>query len=166
MPNQCYDRFEKIVKCGISVKKAPVMLMDRVKSSLNKAVRTFINILPIVLGMLLLTSWVITVMPDEISTTVFSGHSVPDALLGASIGSIAAGHPLVSYLLGGELLATGVSLFAVTALIVSWVTVGIVQLPAEALLLGKRFAIYRNLISFVSAVAVAFLMVLTLRLMG
>ena len=27
-----------------------------------------------------------------------------DALIGASIGSVAAGHPLASYLLGGELL--------------------------------------------------------------
>ena len=148
------------------VNKGVVMRIDKVKGSLNKATGTFVNILPIILGMLLLTSWVMTVMPDEIITALFSGHGVPDALLGASIGSIAAGHPVVSYVLGGELLTAGVSLIAVTALIVSWVTVGVVQLPAEALLLGKRFAIYRNLISFVSALAVALLVVFTLRLIG
>ncbi len=142
------------------------MLIDRIKGSLNKAIWTFINILPIILGMLLLTSWAVTFIPDEISTTLFSGHNVSDVLLGAGIGSVAAGHPVVSYVLGGELLAAGVSLLAVTALIVSWVTVGVVQLPAEALLLGKRFAIYRNLISFVSAVVVAFLVVFSLRLIG
>ncbi len=140
------------------------MLIDRIKGSLNKAVRTFINVLPILLGMLLLTSWAMTIVQDKVSITVFTGHGSLDAFLGASIGSIAAGHPVASYVLGGELLAAGASLFAVTALIVSWVTVGIVQLPAEALLLGKRFAIYRNLISFVSALAVAFLVVFTLRL--
>jgi DNA-binding response OmpR family regulator len=48
--------------------------------------------------------------------------------------------------LGGELLAKGISLVAVTALLVSWVTVGSVQLPAEALMLGSRFALYRNLL--------------------
>lgn len=142
------------------------MLMDRVKSSLNNAIRTFINVFPIILGMLLLTSWVMTVMPEEIATTLFSGHNVPDVIIGASIGGIAAGHPVVSYVLGGELLSAGVSLFAVTALIVSWVTVGVVQIPAEALLLGKRFAIYRNLINFVLAVIVAFLVVFSLRLIG
>jgi len=63
----------------------------------------------------------------------------------AILGSLAAGHPLVGYVLGGELLARGVSLVAATALLVSGVTVGVVQLPAEALLLGRRFAIVRNL---------------------
>ena len=142
------------------------MLIDRVKGSLNKALRTFINILPIILGMLLLTSWAMTLIQDKVSITLFTGHDALDAFLGAAIGSIAAGHPVASYVLGGELLATGVSLFAVTALIVSWVTVGIVQLPAEALLLGKRFAIYRNLVCFVSAVVVAFLVAFTLQLIG
>lgn len=142
------------------------MQAEHVKSSLNKATRTFINILPIVTGMLLLTSWLMTVMPKQITTTLFNGNAFHDALLGASIGSIAMGHPLASYVLGGELLDAGVSLFAVTAFIVSWVTVGVVQLPAEALLLNKRFAIYRNLISFFSAIAVAFATVFSLRLLG
>jgi hypothetical protein len=79
---------------------------------------------------------------------------------------VAAGHPLASYVLGGELLTEGVSLLAVTALIVSWVTVGVVQLPAEALLLGRRFAIYRNLICYFFAIAISFLTVYTLRLIG
>ena len=89
-----------------------------------------------------------------------------NALIGASVGSVAVGHPLASYLLGGELLKGGVSLVAVTALIVSWVTVGIVQLPAECMMLGARFAVYRNGTSFVSALAIAFLLVYTLQLMG
>jgi len=69
-------------------------------------------------------------------------------------------------LLGGELPNRGVSLVAVTAFIVSWVTVGIVQLPAEILLLGARFAIYRNVICFFGAVAIAFFTVYTLKLIG
>jgi len=86
-------------------------------------------------------------------------------IIGASVGSIAAGHPLASYLLGRELFERGVSLIAVTALIVSWVTVGMVQLPAEALILSTRFAIYRNIICFFSAVMIAFLSVYMLRFM-
>ena len=83
-------------------------------------------------------------------------------LIGTFIGSIAAGNPVTSYILGGELLKGGISLFAVTALIASWVTVGVVQLPAEVLTLGRRFAIYRNLLCFVSAIGVSFLTVYTL----
>jgi hypothetical protein len=55
---------------------------------------------------------------------------------------------------------------AVTALIVSWVTVGLVQLPAEAVLLGGRFALLRNALCFISALALALLCVALLRLMG
>ncbi|MBN2700065.1 MAG: hypothetical protein ACPW60_01185 [Methylohalobius sp. ZOD2] len=116
--------------------------------------------------MLLLTSLASTVFPERISADLFGRHAALDALIGASVGSIAAGHPLASYLLGGELLKSGVSLIAVTALIVSWVTVGMVQLPAEALMLGMRFAIYRNVICFISAIAVAILSFHTLQLIS
>ena len=139
---------------------------NTLKDSFKKTVRTFINVLPIIVGMILMTSLVVTVFPEQISAGLFGNGDVLDTLLGASIGSIAAGHPLASYLLGGELLGGGVGLIAVTALVVTWVTVGIVQLPAEALMLGARFAVYRNIISFFAAIAIAFLTVYTLRFFG
>jgi hypothetical protein len=139
---------------------------SRLRESLKKTLFSFINLLPIIVGMLLATSMVITVFPDQISAGVFGNGAVPDALLGASVGSIAVGHPMASYLLGGELLSGGVSLVAVTALLVSWVTVGIVQLPAESLMLGGRFAVYRNLVCFFIAVVIAFLTVYTMHWLG
>ncbi|SFM73743.1 hypothetical protein [Marinobacter pelagius] len=138
----------------------------RLKTSLRKTARTFVNLLPIVVGMLLLTSLGVTLFPESLSAGLFGHSDMLDSLIGASVGSIAAGHPLTSYVLGGELLRSGVSLIAVTALIVSWVSVGIVQLPAEMLMLGPRFAIYRNVICFVSAITIAFLCVYTLRVIG
>jgi hypothetical protein len=134
--------------------------------ALSKTVRTFIGILPVIIGMLLATSLVMALFPDKLSRGLFGNGDIPDAMLGAAIGSIATGHPLASYLLGGELLAGGVGLVAVTALLVSWVTVGVVQLPAEALMLGTRFAIYRNMVSFFIAVIIAFVTVYTLQLLG
>ena len=142
------------------------MIKARLKHSAKKTLRTFINILPIIAGMLLLTSLAVVLLPGQISSDLFGQNDLVDVLLGASFGSVAAGHPIASYVLGGELLAEGVTLLAVTALIVSWVTLGIVQLPAEALLLGKRFAIYRNLLCFVFAIAIPFLTVYTLQLIG
>jgi len=139
---------------------------NHLRDSFWKTLRTFINVLPIIVGMLLLTSLVVTAFPQQISSGLFGNGDILDTLLGASIGSIAAGHPLASYLLGGELLGGGVGLIAVTALVVTWVTVGIVQLPAEALMLGARFAVYRNIISFIAAIIIAFLTVYTLQFLG
>jgi hypothetical protein len=48
----------------------------------------------------------------------------------------------------------------VTAFLVAWVTVGIIQLPAEIMMLGKRFAITRNILSFIFSILVAIMTVL------
>ena len=57
--------------------------------------------------MLLLTCQAITIFPERISSDVFGCNDALDALIGASVGSMSAGHPLASYLLGGELLIVG-----------------------------------------------------------
>jgi len=63
------------------------------------------------------------------------------------------------------LLNQGIALIAVLAFLLSWVTVGFVQLPAEASLLGKKFALLRNAVAFASAITMAALIVATLRLL-
>ena len=142
------------------------MPINLLKLSLHKALHMFGQVLPIVIGMLLLTSLAVTAFPKDISVGFFSGDPLSDAIRGAAIGSIAAGHPLASYILGGELLSGGVSLFAVTALIVSWVTVGIVQLPAEAMFLGKRFAVVRNMLNFFIAIIISLFTVTTMQVVA
>jgi len=141
------------------------MNKNRLSVSISKTINAFTSTLPIILGMLLLTSLIVKTLPAATVSRWFHQSSFIDVIIGASAGSIAAGHPVASYLLGGELLDSGVSMIAVTALIVSWVTVGFFQLPAEMLVLGTRFAIYRNLTCFVSAIAVAYLTVYTIELL-
>ena len=113
--------------------------------------------LPVILGTLLLTSLLLPFIPRLLELGLFGRNPLSDALTGAAVGSIAAGQPVVSYLLGGELQRSGVSLPGVTALVVTWVTVGIIQLPLEAVALGRAFAVIRNLLSFLSALAIAFI---------
>ncbi len=139
---------------------------QRVRKSLRKTARTFGQAVPVIIGMPFLTSLALTLVAPQQYARLFGRYDWLDALLGSVLGSIAAGPPLASYLLGGELRAGGVSLLAVTALVVSWVTVGVVQLPAEALFLGRRFALTRNLLAFAFTLAVAWLTLATLRGMG
>jgi hypothetical protein len=131
-----------------------------------RALRMFMNTLPVLLGMLLLTSLVLASLPMEEFQALFQRHAGWDVVLGALIGSVAAGNPVAGYVFGGELLAADVSLTAVTALIVAWVSVGLVQLPVEALLLGRRFALIRNLFGFLSAIVIAYLATGLLRVTG
>ena len=100
--------------------------------------------------------------PQEIISAIFTGQWLLDTLIGSFIGSISAGNPVTSYIIGGELLNEGVSLFAVTSFIVAWVTVGVIQFPLESATLGRRFALYRNLFSFILSMLVAIASVATL----
>ena len=140
------------------------MKSNKLKISFFQTIRNFKQIMPIILGVIMLVSLFLVLIPNSFYASIFTGNKVVDPLMGATIGSISTGNPLISYILGGELLSQGVSLIAVTAFILSWVTVGIIQLPAESLMLGRKFAITRNVTAFISSVIVAVLTVFTLSL--
>lgn len=142
------------------------MERERVKQAGTGLLNSIKMSLPILVGVLLLVGLVNTLVPKEFFSRVFTGHALLDPLIGAVFGSVAAGNPLTSYVIGGELTDSGTSLVAVVAFIVSWVTVGVVQLPAESLMLGKRFAGIRNATSFLSAIAVSLVTVLILEIIG
>lgn len=134
------------------------------KEATIRALRGLYNALPILLGVILLVGLLDALLPKQGFSSLFVGGIAIQTIIAALLGSIFAGNPITSYILGGELLKNGISLIPITAFIVSWVTVGIVQLPAEALMLGKRFAIVRNITAFVLSVIVAILTVIILNL--
>lgn len=136
----------------------------KIKETLLGLVRNLNMSLPILTGVLLLVGLLTALVPEDRFAQAFSGNAVIDPLVGALLGSAATGNPVTSYVIGGELLNVGVSLSAVIAFILSWVTVGVVQLPAESLMLGRRFAVTRNLVSFGMAVVVAVLCTITAEL--
>jgi len=123
----------------------------------RQTLRSFLAILPILLGVLLLASLLVQMLPMLLEMGLFGIHQGLDAVAGAAVGGIFSGHPLVSYLLGGELREGGAGLVGITALVVAWVTVGLVHLPMEAAVFGWRFAVARNLLAFLSAILIAFI---------
>lgn len=133
--------------------------------SIKKAIKGIWKMLPVLLGVLMLITLADSFIPKTLYSKIFSGNWLIDPLLGGVLGSIFATNPITSYVIGGELVNNGVSLVAVTAFIVAWVTVGLVQLPAESVMLGKRFAIMRNASSFVLAIIVAIFTVMVVNLL-
>lgn len=133
-----------------------MMSASRAGRAARKTAVTFAKTIPIVLGVLALASLATAAIPPRSIAEALPMESVFGPVLGALVGSVAAGHPVTSYVLAGELTAAGAGLATITALIVSWVTVGIVHLPAEAAILGTRFAVWRNAISFFLAIMMAY----------
>ncbi len=133
--------------------------------SFYQAFKSFGTSLPILLGVILLLGLLGTNISPQLISSIFKGKLLRDTIIGSIFGCISAGNAITSYIIGAELLKEGISLFAVTAFIVAWVTVGVIQLPAEAAILGKRFAFARNFISFILAITVSMATVTLLILM-
>jgi len=132
------------------------------REAARRSWKQVLSMFPIMIGVVLLVGLFNSFVSKAFLQAVFSGHVVFDTFWGASAGSILAGNPINSYIIGGELLKQGVSLFAVTAFILTWVTVGLVQLPAEIAALGRRFALRRNIACFLLVFPIAIATVLIL----
>lgn len=125
------------------------------------AARSFAGTLPVLLGVILLMGLFQNFVSTETLQTLFTGSIAGDTLSGALLGSVSTGNAIASYIIGAALLNRGISLFAVFAFLITWVTVGLAQLPAEAAILGKKFAFIRNGLSFFFALAIAVATTLT-----
>jgi predicted Fe-Mo cluster-binding NifX family protein len=118
----------------------------------KKAVRQFYAMVPRLVGVVLLLGLLRGFVSRETLFSLFAGVPFLDALWGSVLGSVMVGNPVNSYVIGESLLKAGVSLSGALALMMAWVTVGLVQLPVEAESLGMRFAVVRNLAGFAMAV--------------
>ncbi|MDY0189218.1 MAG: permease [Desulfuromonas sp.] len=132
---------------------------------LKRSAISFAAMLPMLLGIIALVGLFQTIVTPRMLASIFQGNAFIDTLIGTLSGAAALGTPVISYLLGGELLAQGVSMYAVSAFMLAWVTLGFTQLPIEIEALGSRFTLQRNLLAFFFTMAVAVLTTITVGLL-
>ena len=134
---------------------------NNIKDAFNKSLKGFLSMLPMLLAILLLLGIFDVYITKDILLSFFISNNFVDTITGTLLGGVLTGNPMISYILGGELTDAGVSLYAVTAFILSWVTIGLVQLPAEVEVFGLRFTFYRTLFTFITTILVSLATVLT-----
>ena len=130
-----------------------------------RTARQFGKMLPILTSVIFLMGLFKAFVSKQMLLSVFSGNSIWDTVKGACLGSILPGNPINSYIIGGEMLENDVSLFAVTAFMMTWVSVGVVQLPAEMAALGRKFSLVRNVVSLGVSIGAAIMTVFLLNLL-
>ena len=128
---------------------------NNIKDAFNKSLKGFLSMLPMLLAILLLLGIFDVYITKDILLSFFISNNFIDTITGTLLGGVLTGNPMISYILGGELTDAGVSLYAVTAFILSWVTIGLVQLPAEVEVFGLRFTFYRTLFTFITTILVS-----------
>lgn len=129
------------------------------KESFKKAIIGLISMLPMLFAIILLLGIFDVYVTKEMISSLFIHNNFIDTIIGTTMGALLTGNPMISYILGGELTSAGISLYAVTAFVLSWVTLGVVQLPAEVEIFGLRFTTLRTILTFISTVLVSILTV-------
>lgn len=138
--------------------------IDSIINAFKTSAKQLSFLLPILIGVILLVGLFNVFISKKLLFFLFPGNTFGDLLAGSFLGSLMAGNPITSYVIGGELLTYGVSLFGVTAFMIAWVSVGLVQLPAEAAALGRKFALMRNVLFFVASIVISIFTVTSYKL--
>lgn len=131
------------------------------KSSLS-----FLSMAPMLLAVIGLVGLLQVLVTPKMLSSLFRGNPLFDTLIGTLSGAAVVGNPVVSYLIGGELLGQGVSLYAVSAFILSWVTLCFIHVPAEIEVFGGRFTLYRNVLAFFFTMLIAVMTTLTVQVLS
>lgn len=130
-------------------------LSQRLKETSLNTLKSLGVVMPMLIAIIGLVGLFETIITPQMLHSLFNGYTLRDTLIGTLAGGVSVGQPFLSYIIGGELLQEGVSLYAVTAFILSFVTLGVVQLPLEFSLFGARFTIMRNLLSLLFALLIS-----------
>ena len=138
--------------------------MKDIKKALRKTLKSILDLLPMMLGILLLisflkTSWIIE----------YVVHVVKDNFIGVIIAdfawAISAWNFINSYIIVKKLWDFSSYMLIWTVFMISWVTIWLVQLPLEAKYLWKKFAIIRNILAFVFSILAAYVVVYLFKLL-
>ena len=125
---------------------------EKTKLALKKAWRSFENILPSVLAILLLIGFILTFLDAQaISSLLGSGSGILGMVIAAAVGCVTLIPGFVAFPLAASLLAAGAGYAQIAIFISTLMMVGVATLPLEIKCFGKRAAIKRNVLSLIFA---------------
>ncbi|MPM12514.1 hypothetical protein SDC9_58867 [bioreactor metagenome] len=137
----------------------------KTKKALLTGVKAIENILPQFLGIILIVGLTLSILnPEIISKIIGSNSNILGVLLSAILGSIAMMPTFVAFSTGDMLLKNGAGIAQVAALISTLTLIGIVTIPLEVKYIGKKAAIYRNVVAFIFSIIVAFFVGLVVKI--
>ncbi|MDG6229398.1 MAG: permease [Candidatus Thermoplasmatota archaeon] len=131
--------------------------------SLKIAGKTFIMMLPMIFIIIIIIGLLLGfVPPDQISRFIGEQSGPGGVLLVGILGALMHIPALLSFPLAASMLSSGASVTSVVAFITTLTMIGMITLPLEIQILGKKMAFLRNGLSFIIALSIAFIMGLIL----
>ena len=126
---------------------------SKTKLALKKAWKSFENILPSVLTVLLLIGFVLTLLDEQaISKLLGADSGILGMAVAAVIGCVTLIPGFVAFPLAASLVAAGAGYAQIAVFISTLMMVGVATLPLEIQYFGKRVAAKRNILSLIFAI--------------
>lgn len=144
-----------IVLFIIALKKSKTKTFEAMKKS--KAMMG--NMIGEIIAIILLIGIVLTFIPPEsIKSVLGSENTTLSTLIAALAGSVTLIPAFVAFPLVGSFVDVGASIVPAVAFLTTLTMVGVVTYPLESREFGNRFALTRNILSFISALMIAAVM--------
>ena len=129
---------------------------NNTKIALKKAWRSFENILPSVLVVLLLVGFVLTVLDSQtISKLIGEESGIMGMIIALVVGSITLIPGFVAFPLASSLLNAGAGYAQIAMFISTLMMVGLETLPLESKYFVKKLSLKRNMLALIVAIVVS-----------
>ncbi|SHE81238.1 permease [Alkalibacter saccharofermentans] len=130
----------------------------KTKKSLMKAWKALENMLPQLLGIVLLVGVMLAVMnPDTISRLIGRSSGWRGTAIAAVVGAVTLIPGFIAFPTAALLLQGGAGYMQIGAFVSSLMMVGVVTLPMEVKYFGKKSTVARNVFAFIYSFVVAFI---------
>ena len=144
---------------GVSLIVSFIKSREKTKLVLKKAWKSFENIMPQFLSIIILIGMMLAVLtPEQISMFLGKESGIMGVVMAAFIGAITLIPGVVAFPLASALLQNGAGITQIAAFVSTLMMVGIVTMPVEIQYFGKKVAIIRNLSAFIFSFIVAIVM--------
>ena len=153
--------FTIILYCVTGLLLALSFVKDRKKTraALMKAWKSFENILPQLLTVLLIIGVMLTFLDAQTISRLLGAESGALGLaIAAVVGSSTLSPGFVAFPLAASLLKAGAGYAQITMFVTTLMMVGVVTLPMEIKYFGRRLALRRNALALVFSVVLSLIM--------
>jgi len=129
---------------------------EKTRLALKKAWKSFENILPQFLCILIIIGLLLSILtPEQISKVIGSESGWYGVIIAAIIGYVTLIPGFIAFPLAAALLKSGAGYMQVAAFISTLMMVGIVTIPIEIKFFGKKATAIRNIGAFIFSLIVA-----------
>ena len=129
---------------------------DKTKMALKKSIKSFENILPTLLCVMITIGILLSLIDNETIVKFLGASSgIKGVIIAALLGSITMMAGFIAFPLGATLLQSGAGVAQVAALISTIMMVGILTIPMEEKYWGRKATLLRNGLGFIFSIIAA-----------